>query len=146
MDADGSHQPEEIPKLLRPMLRKNPGATFVVGSRFTGSIERQAISRLNFAGNKIFNLLITILTGESITDSQSGFRAYRREVLDNLRIKSSGFAVETEMLLKVLRGSFKMKEVPITCRRRAFSTSRLSPLRDGLKILGAIITDSLGMR
>lgn len=144
MDADGSHRPEEIPKLLYPMLKKNPGVPVVIGSRFTGCIEPKAISKLNLAGNVIFNLMIRILTGRRITDSQSGFRAYRRHVLEKLKVESLGFAVDTEMILKVFKENFRMKEIPITCRRRICSNSRLSPVKDGLHILKTIMAVSLG--
>jgi len=143
MDADGAHQPEEIPKLLYPILSKNPGVSVVIGSRFLGNLEEKAISRIHFIGNKIFNLLIKFFTGEWVTDSQSGFRAYRREVLKKLNIKSSGFEIETEMTIKALKGGFPIKEVPITCKRRRYATSRINTFKDGFDILKIIVDASL---
>lgn len=143
MDADGSHQPEEIPKLLYPIMADNPGSRIVVGSRFLGNLEENAISHVHFIGNKIFNLLIKLLTGTGITDSQSGFRAYRREVLENLNIRSTGFEIETEMIMSGLKEGFSIEEVPITCKRRTDSVSRLHTFRDGFSILKIIVEESL---
>lgn len=145
MDADGSHQPEEIPKLLLPILEKNPGSPVVIGSRFMGCIEEEAISRMHFIGNKVFTFLIRMFTGTWITDSQSGFRAYKRGVLKKLNIKSERFEIETEMILKVLKAGFSVKEVPITCKRRIYSNSRLQTFRDGFKILKTIFASLISL-
>lgn len=143
MDADGSHQPEEIPKLLFPILRGSPRTDAVIGSRFLGELEESAMSNLRFFGNKIINLVINILTGKGVTDSQSGFRAYRREIFDSTTIKSTGFDIETELTIKALVNGFMLKEVPITCVRRAESVSRLNTFRDGFAIFRTIFESSL---
>jgi len=143
IDADGAHQPEEIPKLLLPILRRNPRIDAVVGSRFLGDLEESAMSNLHFAGNKIINLVIRILTGKWVTDSQSGFRAYRREIFDSTKIKSKGFDIEAELTIKALTNGFKLMEVPITCAGRIDSDSRLHTFRDGFAIFRAIFESSL---
>lgn len=143
MDADGSHQPEEIPKLLFPILRVSPHTDVVIGSRFLGELEDHAMSNLHFVGNKIICLVMRILTGKWVTDSQSGFRAYRREVFDSTWIKSEGFDIETEITIKALVNGFNLSEVPITCMRRADSVSRLNTFRDGFAIFRTIFESSL---
>jgi glycosyltransferase involved in cell wall biosynthesis len=143
MDSDGSHQPEEIPKLLFPILRRNPRVDAVIGSRFLGELEESAMSNLHFVGNKIICLVMRILTGKWVTDSQSGFRAYRREVFDGVRIKSKGFDIETELTIKALVNGFNLAEVPITCTRRVDSVSRLNTFRDGFAIFRTIFESAL---
>jgi glycosyltransferase involved in cell wall biosynthesis len=143
MDADGAHQPEEIPKLLLPILRRNPCIDAVIGSRFLGDLEESAMSNLHFAGNKIINLVIKMLTGQWVTDSQSGFRAYRREIFDSTKIKSKGFDVESELTIKALTNGFKLTEVPITCVGRVDSDSKLNTFRDGFAIFRTIFESSL---
>jgi glycosyltransferase involved in cell wall biosynthesis len=143
MDADGSHQPEEIPKLLLPILRRNSRTDAVIGSRFLGELEESAMSNLHFFGNKIINLVIKILTGQGITDSQSGFRAYRRGIFDSTRVKSTGFDIETELTIKALVNGFMLKEVPITCTKRADSVSRLNTFKDGFAIFRTIFESAL---
>jgi glycosyltransferase involved in cell wall biosynthesis len=142
MDADGSHQPEEIPKLVLPIL-KSPYADAVIGSRFLGNLEKSAMSNLHFVGNKIIGLTMRLLTGTWITDSQSGFRAYRRGVFDSMKIKSNGFDIETELTIKALVNGFTLAEVPITCMRRVDSVSRLNTFRDGFAIFRTIFESSL---
>jgi glycosyltransferase involved in cell wall biosynthesis len=143
MDADGSHQPEEIPKLLFPILRRNPRVDAVIGSRFLGGLEESAMSNLHFVGNKMINLAIRILTGKWVSDSQSGFRAYRREVFDSTTIKSKGFDIETELTVKALTNGFTLKEVPIRCIGRTGSDSRLNTFTDGFAIFKTIFESSL---
>jgi glycosyltransferase involved in cell wall biosynthesis len=142
MDADGAHQPEEIPKLLFPIL-KSPHIDAVIGSRFLGDLDVSAMSKLHFVGNKLINLTMRILTGKWISDSQSGFRAYRREVFDSMKIESMGFDIETELTIKALVNGFTIAEVPITCMRRVDSVSRLNTFKDGLAIFRTIFESSL---
>ncbi|MBS3128345.1 glycosyltransferase family 2 protein [Candidatus Woesearchaeota archaeon] len=82
MDADGQHLPEEIPALLEPIEKKK--ADMVIGSRFLGKIRSK--SRTKYLGNIAFSRLISRLVGNKITDAQSGFRAYTREVAERLNI------------------------------------------------------------
>lgn len=70
-----------------------------------------------------------------VSDSQSGFRVYRRDALRRLVLNSSGYEIETEIVVKMLRQGFVVKEVPITHNRRFEGFSRLDTFRDGLKIL-----------
>jgi hypothetical protein len=143
MDADGSHQPEDIPRLLFPILRNDPRADAVIGSRFLGELEESAMSNMRFVGNKIICLVLRVLTGKWVTDSQSGFRAYRREIFNGTTIKSKGFEIETELTVMALVNGFVLAEVPITCMSRANSVSRLNPFSDGFSIFRTIFECSL---
>ena len=87
----------------------------------------------------IFNALILLLTGSFVSDSQSGFRVYRRDALRRLVLNSSGYEIETEIVVKMLKRGFVVKEVPITHSRRFEGFSRLDTFRDGLKILFTIV-------
>jgi len=136
IDADGSHDPRDIVKLIRPILN---GADVVLGSRFLDIQGRTTTTRLNFLGNSIINFLIWLITGKRISDSQTGFRAYRKKVLKEIGVSADGFQVETELTLKVLMNGNDVREVPIAIKRRAVGTSRLNPLNDGLRILMVIL-------
>lgn len=138
MDADGEHSPEDIPLLLYPFLYDKQ-LSVVFGSRFFSKIEGEVRSRLHLMGNKLFNLIIYILTGKLVTDSLSGFRVFRSPVLKCISIDSSNFDVEAEILLKVLKNGFEFKEVPITFNPRIQGSSKVRPFRDGLNILKAIL-------
>jgi dolichol-phosphate hexosyltransferase len=132
MDADGSHDPKDIQKLILPV--KN-GIDFAVGSRFDTEEGRETTTRVNLFGNRLLNLVILMLTGNVITDSQSGFRAYKSNVLKEIIINSKGFEIETELTLKPLLLGYSLKAVPICVRKRKDGVSRLNPVKDGLKIM-----------
>jgi glycosyltransferase involved in cell wall biosynthesis len=143
LDADCSHRPEEIPKLLK--LLSN-GVDIVTGSRFTGKKETSAIKGLHLFGNKLFNLLIRVLTKESVTDSQTGFRVFKRKVIEETEIACDGYAIETELTVKTLKNGFIMKEEPITFARRKNGCSHVNPLIDGARIFRTIIVASIEAR
>jgi len=143
MDADGSHRPEDIKCLISPLLN---GADVVMGSRFVGKREKDSTKKLHILGNKLFNLLIRILTKQYITDSQTGFRAFKKEVLKEIKITCDGYAVETELTVKTLRNGFVVREEPITYERRKNGCSHINPIRDGIKIFKAMIVASIEAR
>lgn len=136
MDADGSHRPEDIKCLITPLLN---GADAVIGSRFKGEQEKDSTNKLHIFGNTLFNLLIKILTKKSVTDSQTGFRAFKRRVVEEMEITSEGYAVETELTVKTLKNGFVVREEPIFFDRRKNGSSHVKPIRDGLRIVKTII-------
>ena len=142
LDADGSHQPEEIPLVLR-YIREGK-ADFVVGSRFFDSEANQTkIPKINRTGNRMFNGLIWYLTGVQISDSQSGFRAIRSSLIKRMKLGSHGYEVESEMLVKALKMGARVAETPISFVQRTVGSSKLDPVKDGVRILYAIIASYL---
>jgi glycosyltransferase involved in cell wall biosynthesis len=135
LDSDGEHKPKEIPDLISPLFN---GTDVVTGSRFLGS-NLQATTKLNQIGNFLFNIAIMILTGKRITDSQTGFRAIRRDVLEKLNLESDGYEIETEITVKGLKNGFVFEERPISCTRRKYNISKLKVLFDGTRILKTIL-------
>lgn len=142
LDADGSHQPEEIPLVLR-YIREGK-ADFVVGSRFFDSeANKTKIPKINRTGNRMFNSLIRYLTGAKISDSQSGFRAIRSSLIKRMKLGSHGYEVESEMLVKALKMGARVAETPISFVQRTVGSSKLDPVKDGVRILYAIIASYL---
>ena len=137
IDSDGSHRPEELPRLLTPILQNK--ADLVIGSRYL-SQKPMATKKLNAAGVRIFNVLIKILTRVEVSDSQSGYRVMKAAVLRDMRLKSGEYEIESEMLVKIARHGFRVVEVPISFEQRTYGTSRLDPVVDGLKILMSIMS------
>lgn len=136
IDSDGSHWPEELPEVLAPVLKGD--ADLVIGSRYMNH-KRVEARKLNKFGVKIFNLFIELLTGTTITDSQSGYRAMKREVLAKQKLKSGEYEIESEMLVKTAKASFRVREVPITFEQRTYGRSGVDPMIDGAKILFSIV-------
>jgi glycosyltransferase involved in cell wall biosynthesis len=136
MDADGSHRPEEIPRLVTPLLN---GIDVATGARFNGEMQKGSTKKLHVMGNSIFNLIIMILTRKRITDSQTGFRAIKKRVMKEIKLFSNGYEVETELTIKTLKNGFTVYEAPIAFEKRKNGISRINPLFDGLKIMATML-------
>jgi glycosyltransferase involved in cell wall biosynthesis len=139
IDSDGEHEPKEIPDLIVPLFN---GTDIVTGSRFMGNNHSQSTTTLHQIGNFLFNFTILTLTGKRVTDSQTGFRAIKRAVLEKLDLESNGYEIETEMIVKGLKNGCVIKEKPISCERRKYSMSKIRVLSDGQKILKTILKSS----
>jgi glycosyltransferase involved in cell wall biosynthesis len=140
IDSDGSNRPEELPLLLKPILQDK--ADLIIGSRFSGNAPTSG-KRFNAAGVRIFNLMIRVLTGAAVSDSQSGYRAMKSEVLENLNLKSGEYEIESEMLVKIAQRRFRVREVPVSFEQRTYGRSTLDPIVDGFRILMSIVTSYL---
>jgi glycosyltransferase involved in cell wall biosynthesis len=134
IDGDGQHDPSEMPNLLAPI--RNREADVVVGSRLLRECESMPLHKR--VGNEVLSIATSIFSGTKITDSQSGYRAYRREVLERAMHEARDYSWASEMLVLASRRNFRIKEVPITViylRRR----QRGADIKDGLKILYSMI-------
>jgi glycosyltransferase involved in cell wall biosynthesis len=137
IDSDGSHWPEELPEILAPVLADR--ADMVIGSRYLNH-KHVTARKLNAFGVRLFNYLIQLFTGVAITDSQSGYRAIKREVLNKQNLKSGEYEIESEMLVKTVKAGYRVYEVPITFEQRTYGRSGVDPMIDGSKITFSIIS------
>jgi cellulose synthase/poly-beta-1,6-N-acetylglucosamine synthase-like glycosyltransferase len=122
LDADGQHNPEEIPMLVRPIL--DGEADLVNGSRVLGNYEKDGALRA--VGVTLFNWLVTVLTMTRITDCSNAFRAIRASALLKLDLRQMQFHTP-ELLIEALNKGFQVKEVPITIHRRQGGQSKKGP-------------------
>lgn len=135
IDADGSHKPKEILELINPLFN---GIDITAGSRFLGD-GKDHTSKLHMLGNHLINATIMVLTRKLVTDSQTGLRAFKREFLKKISLESCGYEIETEITVKGLKNGFKFQEIPISCRKREYSISKLRILSDGVRIFKTIL-------
>jgi hypothetical protein len=127
LDADGQHQPEEIPILVKPILEDQ--ADHVNGSRMLGDYERGALIR--HLGVHFFSWLVTILTGQRVTDISSGYRATRASTLRKLLLEQDQFWT-SEVTIEALRQHARIVEVPVTfLTRRGGESKKPKSLRYG---------------
>jgi glycosyltransferase involved in cell wall biosynthesis len=131
IDGDGQDSPWEIPLLLGAFV---PGVDLVLGSRFLGKFRAGAITPLNLAGTHFITWLVRLTFGSRITDPLAGFRAVRRSILDRVELKATGYDIEVDLLLRVLRAGGGVVEVPASRSARPFGSSDLSSLSDGIRI------------
>lgn len=135
IDSDGEHKPKELIALINSVMN---GSDVAAGSRFMGR-KSGVTTRINVLGNNMLNLAIFLLTGYRITDSQTGFRAAKKEVLLNLNLNSDRYEIETEITVKCLINNYVLTELPITVERRKYSASKLKILYDGTRMLMTIL-------
>jgi glycosyltransferase involved in cell wall biosynthesis len=126
VDADGSHRPEDIPRLLAPILREE--ADLVIASRVTGGSD-ELYGQLDHLPRvllmKIQRYLVNGCLGSRLTEIQNGFRAIRTAVAREFRLQERGFEIEQEMAIRSLRMGYRVANVPSHEDRRLFGRSRL---------------------
>ena len=135
LDADGQHDPGEIPHLVKPVLSGD--ADVVVGSRFLGGKNEMPLYRR--LGSRVLNGLVNRFGEEKVSDTQSGFRAYNRKALLEIDVTARGIGVDSEILMKAYGNDVKIKEVPISCRFKGVEGSTYNPLRHGIDVVTSII-------
>jgi len=109
MDSDGQHLPEEIPVLLKPL--EEGRADLVSGSRMLGTLRT---SRINVIGNWGLRMISFLVTWRWLTDTETGYRAFRAESLYAIPLKSRGYEIESELMLRAMYRNLRIVEVPIT--------------------------------
>ena len=126
IDADGSHNPEDIPRLLEPI--RNDVADLVIGSRMYGGSDElhgDINKFIRVTGSHIITLGINYRFNVRLTDSQNGFRAIRTELARKLELKEDITTIEQEMIIKVLHHKGRIAEVPAHEYRRRFGNSSI---------------------
>jgi len=135
-DADLEYNPEEIPAVIGPIVNGN--AKVVYGSRFRGEIRGHKIIT-HYLGNFLLSAITSLLYGSRITDMETGYKAFAREVVEDMQLEAEGFDIEPEITAKILKRGYKIKEVPITFSARGFDEGKKITWRDGFKALGTLI-------
>jgi len=136
LDADGTYDPTEMPKLIKPIEQNQ--ADMVIGNRFTG-LQPEAMTTLNKIGNKMLSWLARLMIGVNVRDTQSGYRAMSRDLLETIPLTHKGMPFATELIVEAYAHGYCIMEEPITYRPRLGGQPKLNPLRDGYRILKTII-------
>lgn len=132
LDADSQHSPDEIPAFIKPISR---GFDLVVGSR---EAQKEKTPRYRRIGQKVLFKSSHMLSGKSISDSESGFRALSLKAINELQLKERGFAIEAEMIACAAKKGLRIAEVPIS-NIYTRDGSTLNPVRHGVGVLNRII-------
>lgn len=135
LDADGQHNPEDIPKLLKPI--EDNEADIVIGSRFLGGADKD-IPRYRRIGIRVITRMSNGKVKGKISDAQSGFRAYSKKAIQGLELQENGMGVSTEVLMKSGAQNLRVKEVSIGVSYKGLETSTHNPLRHGVNVVAAI--------
>jgi len=132
-DADCTYPARYVPDLLREI---DKGADLVLGARLQG---RESMPAFNRIGNGIFSFLATYISCMRIKDSQTGLRAFKRDMFGKLDVKAQGLEFETKMTVRAAKLGYKIVEIPIEYRERV-GRSKLRPIKDGARMLLAIFS------
>lgn len=137
LDSDGQHHANDIPVLIAPILSGD--ADIVVGSRFIR--KSKDVPPYRVIGNSVltsFTRLLSDDTFRDLTDSQSGFRAYSKNVIEYVKIHEKGMGVDSEILISASSGSFKIVEVPISVSYFGSEGSSLNPVHHVLDVFQSL--------
>jgi glycosyltransferase involved in cell wall biosynthesis len=136
IDADGQHDPKDIPRLLDRLGKGD--VDVVIGSRFIQGTP-QEIPRYRIFGMKILDQATKIAGADVITDSQSGFRAYGKKAINAIQISNEGMSAGSEILIQIAENNLTFAEIPIIARYDIEETSSQNPIKHGILVLYNII-------
>ena len=135
-DADLEYHPQEYPKLIEPIL--DGRADVVYGSRFLGTPRRVLMFR-HTLGNKFLTFISNLCTDLNLTDMETGYKVFKKEVLEHLHLKSNRFGFEPEVTAKVAKMNYRIYEVPISYSGRDYWEGKKINWIDGLRAIFSIM-------
>ena len=136
-DADLEYDPSDYGRLLAPLV--DGRADVVYGSRFVTTEARRVLYFWHYVGNRMLTLLSNAFTNLNISDMETGYKCFRREVIQSITIEESRFGVEPELTGKVARGGWRVYEVGISYSGRTYEEGKKIGFKDALRAVWCII-------
>ena len=143
-DADMEYDPADVPHLIEPIERGV--ADVVFGSRLTGGRPQRAYLFWHLVGNRFLSLVTNVLYNTTLHDMETGYKAFRADVLRSLDLRQDDFAIEPEITAKVCLLRLRIYELPIAYYGRTYAEGKKITWRDGFKALGVLVSVRLGGR
>ncbi len=136
-DADMEYDPVEVPKLVEPIERG--AADVVFGSRLRGGAPQRAHLYWHLVGNRFLSFVTNVLYNTTISDMETGYKAFRTDVLRSLDLRQSDFSIEPEITGKVCKRRLRIYELPISYYGRTYDEGKKITWRDGFKALWVLV-------
>ena len=130
-DADMEYDPADVPALIDPIVRG--AADVVFGSRLSGGKPQRAYMFWHLVGNRLLTLLTNILFNTTLSDMETGYKAFRADVLRSLRLTQDDFAIEPEITGEICRRKLRVYELPISYYGRTYAEGKKITWRDGFR-------------
>jgi glycosyltransferase involved in cell wall biosynthesis len=136
-DADMEYDPADVPALIEPILLG--AADVVYGSRLSGGRPQRAYMFWHLVGNRFLSLLTNVLYNTTLSDMETGYKAFRVEVLRSLDLREDDFAIEPEITAKVCKRKLRIYELPIAYYGRTYAEGKKITWRDGFKAVAVLV-------
>lgn len=143
-DADLEYDPQEFPILIQPILDNK--ADVVFGSRFVGGHPHRVVYYWHMVGNRFLTMLSNMLTNINLTDMETCYKAFRREVIQSVRIRENRFGFEPEVTAKVAKMGCRIYEVGISYYGRTYKEGKKIGWKDGFRAIYCILKYNLFSR
>ena len=140
-DADLEYDPSDYPELVAPLLSGE--ADVVFGSRFMGGRPHRVLYFWHSLGNRFLTLLSNAFTNLNLTDMETGYKVFRREVLESLDLEEDRFGIEPELTAKAAAGKWRIYEVGISYKGRTYAEGKKIGWRDGVHAVRSIVRYSV---
>ena len=140
-DADLEYDPADYSRLMAPLLRGS--ADVVFGSRFLGGDGHRVVYYWHSVGNRFLTTMSNMFTNINLTDMETCYKAFRREVLQSFELEENRFGIEPEMTAKVARGGWRIYEVGISYAGRTYDEGKKIGWRDGVRAVYCIVLYSV---
>ncbi len=138
VDGDGTYQAPDVHRVIKPVIDQQAG--MVIGARWMKG-SHSKIRVINLLGNRLFLMMVNTLFGAGLNDVLSGYRAFSREFVKDVKLTAGGFETEVELTIKAALGGWRIVEVPVSVDQRPTgSRSKIKVLRDGMAILNTILS------
>jgi glycosyltransferase involved in cell wall biosynthesis len=137
-DADMEYDPADVPALIEPIARGK--ADVVFGTRLTAGRPSRAHLFWHLVGNRALSLLASALYNTTLSDIETGYKAFRTDVLRTLGLRENGFGVEAEIAAKVSRSKLRVYELPIAYYGRTYDEGKKITWRDGLRAIAVLVS------
>ncbi len=143
-DADLEYDPDQYPEMIRPIVEDR--ADVVYGSRFIGGGPHRVVYYWHYLGNRLLTLLSNMFTNINLTDMETCYKAFRRELIQSIDIKENRFGFEPEITAKVARKNARIYEIGISYYGRTYNEGKKIGWKDGVKAIWCILKYNLFRR